>query len=139
MKKTILFILCALLFTATTYAQQYRQSDIDGIWLVTEGFNESTKQWVSCGGDDAQALAFISETSRGKPLALLSNNGGVSTFVYTLNNNKVLLRDIDDDTFVIVTIKIVSLKRGHCFVGLVSTCSSPYSAKFKFTKIDEKE
>lgn len=24
-------------------------------------------------------------------------------------------------------------------VGLVSTCSSPYGAKFKFTKIDEKE
>lgn len=105
MKKTILFILCAFLFTATTYAQQYKQSDIGGIWLVTEAFNENTKQWVPCGGDDAQAYAFMSETSHGKPLALLSNNGGVSTFVYTLNNNKVLLRDIDDDTFVIVTIK----------------------------------
>lgn len=140
MKKTILFILCALLFTATTYAQQYKQSDINGIWIVTEAFNEKTKQWVPCEGDDAQAWAFMQETStNGKHLALLSNSGGVSTFVYTLNNNKVLLRDIDDDTFVIVTIKIVSLKRGHSFVGLVSTCSSPYGAKFKFTKIDEKE
>jgi hypothetical protein len=139
MKKTILFILCAFLFTATTYAQQYKQSDIGGIWLVTEAFNENTKQWVPCGGDDAQAYAFMSVTSHGKPLALLSNKCGVSTFVYTLNNNKVLLRDIDDDTFVIVTIKIVSLKRGHCFVGLVSTYNSQYSAKFKFTKIDEKE
>lgn len=139
MKKTIFIFLYALLFTATTYAQQYKQSDIDGIWLVTEGFNESTKQWVSCGGEDAQAWAFISETSRGKPLALLSNNGGVSTFTYTIKGNKILLYNVDDDTFVIVTIKIVSLKRGHCFVGLVSTCGSPYSAKFKFTKIDKKE
>lgn len=139
MKKTILFILCALLFTATTYAQQYKQSDIDGIWLVTEAFNENTKQWVPCGGDDAQAWAFMSETSHGKPLALLSNDGGVTTFTYTIKGNKILLRDINDDTFVVVTIKIVSLKRGHSFVGWVSTFSSPYSAKFKFTKIDEKE
>ena len=139
MKKTILFILCALLFTATTYAQQYKKSDIDGIWLVTEGFNENTKQWVPCGGDDAQACEFMSETSHGKPLALLSNDGGVSTFTYTIKGNKILLCDVDDDAFVIVTIRIVSLKRGHYFVGWISTCNSPYSAKFKFTKIDEKE
>lgn len=139
MKKTILFILCALLFTATTYAQQYKQSDIDGIWLVTEAFNENTKQWVPCGGDDAQAWAFMSETSHGKPLALLSNDGGVTTFTYTIKGNKILLRDINDDTFVVVTIKIVSLKRGNNFVGWVSTFNSPYSAKFKFTKIDEKK
>lgn len=139
MKKTILFILCALLFTATTYAQQYKKSDIDGIWLVTEGFNENTKQWVPCGGDDAQAWAFMSETSHGKPLALLSNDGCVSTFTYTIKGNKILLCDVDDDAFVIVTIRIVSLKRGHYFVGCISTCNSPYSAKFKFTKIDEKE
>lgn len=139
MKKTILFILCALLFTATTYAQQYKQSDIEGIWLVTEAFDENTKQWVPCGGDDAQAWGFMPETSRGKHLALLSNSGGVSTFTYTIKGNKILLCDVNDDTFVVVTIKIVSLKRGHSFVGWVSTCSSPYSAKFKFAKIDEKE
>ncbi len=139
MKKMILLILCALLLTATTYAQQYKQSDVEGIWLVTEAFNENTKQWVPCDGDDAQAWAFMSETLHGKTLALLSNDGGVSTFTYTIKGNKILLCDVDDDTLVLVTIKIVSLKRGHCFVGWVSTYNSQYSAKFKFTKIDEKE
>ena len=94
MKKIFFATLCAL-SVLTTYAQQnYKQSDIEGIWLVTEGFDKNANKWVSCDGDDAQAWAFMQETSNGKHLALLSNNGGVSTFVYTLNNNKVLLREI---------------------------------------------
>ena len=143
--KRIMYLVVVLMMVATGVNAQskknvtYKQTDIDGIWLVTDGFNENTKQWVSCGGDDAQAYAFLSETSHGKPLALLSNDGGVTTFTYTINGNKILLCDVNDDTFVIVTIKIVSLKRGHCFVGWVSTFNSHYSAKFKFTKIDEKE
>lgn len=140
-----MFCVVVLMMVATGVNAQskkkvtYNQTDIEGIWLVTDAFDENTKQWVPCGGDDAQAWGFMSETSHGKPLALLSNDGGVTTFTYTIKGNKILLCDVDNDAFVIVTIKIVSLKRGHCFVGWVSTCSSPYSAKFKFTKIDGKE
>lgn len=144
MKKIMLGVVVLMMVATGVNAQSkkkvtYKQTDIEGIWLVTDAFDENTKQWVPCGGDDAQAWGFMSETSHGKPLVLLSNDGGVTTFTYTIKGNKILLCDVADDTLVLVTIKIVSLKRGHSFVGLVSTFSSPYRAKFKFTKIDEKE
>ncbi len=145
MKKYLFIIMCLCVGIVSANAQQkkattyYTQKDIDGIWLTTEVYNEHTQSWQAVGGDDASAWAFTDIKSDGRPIAILNNSGGVSQFVYTFAANSIKLYNIVDRASLLVTIKVLSVSRGQSFVGRMSTTSSPYTAKFKFVKIDTEE
>lgn len=144
MKKFLFIVTCIIAMAVTSAnAQQkkiwYKQADIEGIWLVTEVYNENEKEWQTVGGEDAMAFAFSPVKTEGKYIALFGNAGDTTHFVYTFSNNTVRLYDLNNHSELLITINISSLKRGQNFVGRITTTSSDYGAKFKFTHIDEKE
>lgn len=139
--KRILFIIIAIVLCVNANAQQrkssYKYSDIEGIWLVTAGYNEVDKEWQPTGDDGGMVFAFVPITTQGKRIAMLNNSGGLIHFTYKFANNTIRMYDISDPSRVVITISVLSVVRGQSFIGRMSTMSSDYSAKFRFIHIDE--
>jgi len=139
--KKISFIIIAIVLCVNANAQQrkssYKYSDIEGIWLVTAGYNENEKEWQPLSDDGGMVFAFVPITTQGKRIAMLNNSGGLVHFTYKLANNTIRMYDIGDPSKVVITISILSVVRGQNFIGRMSTMNSDYSAKFMFIHIDE--
>lgn len=142
MRKVVFIVVCLVVAAVTANAQQkktwYKQADIEGMWLVTELYNENTKQWESTS---AEAYAFSNVTSDGMKIALFGESGqeNLSRGVYTFANNKIRIYDINRRDLLLYTIKIVSMKRGQSFIGELYLLDTHLCLKYRFTRIDEKE
>lgn len=141
MKKFLFIVICFVTMTITSAnAQQkkttYTLSQIDGIWLTTEAYNEKAKEWKTLEDNEVIGFAFTSVKSNGMNVALTNSGEGSIHFVYTFSNNVIRLYDIDNHSKLLITIYVSSLKRGQSFIGRLSTTISEYSVNFKFTHIE---
>lgn len=143
MKQVTFFVICLVTMVVTSAnAQQkktlYKQADIEGMWLVTEVYNENTQKWEST---KAEAYAFSNVTSDGMKIALFGVAGQENLIrgVYTFANNKIRIYDLNKRDLLLYTIKILSMKHGQSFIGELSLLDTKIFLKYRFTRIDEKE
>lgn len=141
MKKFLFIVICLVTMAITSAnAQQkkttYTLSDIDGIWLATEAYNEKAREWQTLEDNEVVGFAFTSVKSNGMNVALSNSGSGTIHFVYTFSNNEIRMYDIDNHSQLLITIYVSSLKRGQSFIGRLSTTTSEYSVNFKFTHIE---
>ena len=136
--KRIMFLVVVLMMVATGANAQskkkvtYKQTDIEGMWYATEVFNENKKKWEILESGENFAVAFSDVKTVDGCFALFAMGNDVTKYIYTLSNNTIRMYSIADSSELLITIKILSAKKGESLIGMMGTISSDYNAKFKF-------
>ena len=142
MKKILFVIMCFVAVFAMAQTKRatsfYNTQSVNGMWITAKVYNENTHEWQDVDTEGMFAFGFTSTKTNGKDIAIMVATGqDTNRFTYKVVNNTISLYDITDSTNKLITIKILSLKRGQEMIGKISTSSSIYTAKYKLIYVDK--